>query len=90
MNKNEKIYSVTIDVLVDENGNVTGATASFINADVSYDVASIQYGPSSTYMQFCIKYYKTATATSATSSTVNLYEDGTVKAASTVVMTKQA
>ena len=90
--KDGKVYSVTIDVLVDENGKVTGATASFINGDVSYDVASVQYGASlSSYMQFCIKYYKTATTTSATSFMVNLYEDGTVKLGSpSIVLTKQA
>ena len=75
------VYTFTIDVAVDENGKVTGATVTVAVDGTSIDVASIQYNKSSTtstYTQLAIKYYKSGSS-SASTYAVNYYDDGTVK-----------
>ena len=82
------VYTFTIDVAVDENGKVTGATVTVSVDGVSIDVASIQYNTSSTYTQLAIKYYKEGSS-SASTYAVNYYDDGTVKLGSpSIVLTK--
>ena len=72
------VYTFIIDVAVDGNNKVTGATVTVSVDGVNIDVASIQYNASSSYMQLSIKYYKEG-STSASTYAVNYYTDGTVK-----------
>ena len=72
------VYTFIIDVAVDGNNKVTGATVTVSVDGVNIDVASIQYNASSSYMQLSIKYYKEGSS-SASTYAVNYYTDGTVK-----------
>ena len=82
------VYTFIIDVAVDGNNKVTGATVTVSVDGVNIDIASIQYNASSSYMQLSIKYYK-AGSSSASTYAVNYYTDGTVKLGSpSLVLTK--
>ena len=76
--KDGKVYTFTIDVAVDENGKVTGATVTVVADGTPIELESIQYNTSSSYTQLNLKYWK-AGSSSISSYTINYYDDGTVK-----------
>ena len=86
--KDGVVYTFIVDVAVDGNNKVTGATVTVSVDGVIVDVASIQYNASSTYMQLAIKYYKEGSS-SASTYAVNYYTDGTVKLGSPSLVLKK-